>query len=186
MFYIVCILGASLVFPVLVSAFEFEKATHKKASAKALFLLCFSLIPILFALVAGALWKNADVNILSEIISFREIFIYCASFLAPVFYIMHENNWNNHKFFWKPYTLTLFPILILLITGMCYAFNLLQEPSEQLHISVPIAIYLLTLSLWYLSILDGEMRPDEVHKKSLKDGAAKVAAGLDAKLKGRS
>lgn len=179
-FGIITIIAFLSLVPAIISMARFSSKDHKKALSKALFIWFFSLLPPL-VLVIFKVSKNTDVK-LEEFFGYQELFIYSASFLAPVLYIIHENEWNNHKFFWKPYTLSIFPYAILFATSIGYAFYMVEPPLKELPIYIPLYIYTMVLILWYLSHLDGVIEPDKAYRDSLNYDSKKLTKRLTEKL----
>jgi hypothetical protein len=150
--YIIIALSAVFAFSIIRPCFSFKWATHLKAIPKATFILIVSFLPALLAI-----FNTGQI----EVLRMNEIFIYAASFLAPVIYWFREDFARKVEIRGN-WFLLLYTAVILVVTA-AYFKPPQSEPSLEVVATkapwivaeypyFPVGILLVTLVLWYFTI----------------------------------
>lgn len=195
--------------PLLQCLAYFPVKAHKSASKKFITLLILTSLPIIFATVlspiptgeSGVLEKL--LNKLSDAISISELFVYTASFLTPVLYLIYERYSDStknelgerladsFKGVFKGYGLVaLLALLTMLFTAV--AFSLIKTNTEifkftflhQFLVSYAPLIYLFSLYCWYLTLLEGTSSSGNFIRTN-RNAENKTAESFSARLKNR-
>ncbi|TGK04433.1 hypothetical protein EHO58_11030 [Leptospira selangorensis] len=176
------LLGLANKIPIIQSLIYFRWKTHKVAIPKFLILTLLNLSPILAAIIFSPIPNNPKLSFVDHLISktnhffsFSEIYIYIATFVSPVMYIVYER-YHQQEFDtsyyqkFKSTIRTIYPgymwttflaILLLLFTmgGFAVLKNNPDAFKNTLYflIVTKLGWYLFFYSLFcfYLSILDG-------------------------------
>jgi hypothetical protein len=173
--------------PLLQCLTYFPVAAHKTASKKFIVILFLTSLPVIFAAVLSPIPEgNADVieKLLAkmrEAISVSELFVYTATFLTPVLYLIFEKYTGipteelgeriaqGMKGIFKGYGLVAFlSLLIMLFTAIAYSSLKVNaeafKPSFLNHYLVTYSfwVYLFSLYCWYLTLLNDAWSGDFV------------------------
>lgn len=186
--------------------FSFE--AHKIAFKKFLVLWSLSSLPILVAAVLSPIPKGTVDALgvltlkLSEAMSVSEQFVYTASFITPILYILFEKYQNSSsdapdESFYKKIQ-TIFPgyglvafVSLIIIVLTATAFSSLKTNSEFFKSSF-LNLFLVTYSpyiygfalyCWYLSLLDGVVTGDFVEQNRASEN--KLSSAFSARIQQR-
>lgn len=166
--------------PVLNCLLAFPISTHKLAIPKFLFLFILSSLPLLFSTLLGEVpagTSSIETAFAGELLkspSTSDLFIYTATFLTPIFYLIFEryralsekdredNIGKNVTRIFRGYGLVAtMAILLLLVTAIAFgpsktgmASPILNTFLSHLLVKYSWCIYLFSLYCWYLTILD--------------------------------
>ena len=170
--------------PVFSALTSYESSCHKQALPKFFWLWTLSSLPLFFAISfsknkmeEGALNISDLIENIKPLLSASEIYVYIASFLAPLFYLFYERFkeaetatgttfWTRDKFLFRhifPGYWLIFLVSIVCILLMIFAFVVKKvDASWANHSNIYIwaeyltpYCYVFSLLCWYLTILDG-------------------------------
>jgi hypothetical protein len=187
---------------------SFSYNAHKVAFKKFITLWILSSFPILFAAVLSPI-PSGNLDILqkltlklSEAISVSEQFVYTASFITPILYIIFEKYYSSSgdapqesfyktiKTVFKGYGLVaLVALIVILLTAS--AFSSLKTNPDSFRLSFlnlflvtySPYIYLFSLYCWYLSLLDGVNIGDFVEQNRISEN--NLSSAFSARIKHR-
>lgn len=195
--------------PFLQCLTHFPLKAHKTAAKKFFALLILTSLPIIFAAVLSPI-PAGDSDVLEkltaklrEAISVSELFVYTASFLTPILYLIFEKYseagegqlgvrlTQGFKGVFKGYGLVaLLALLTIFFTASAFSSLKINPDNFKLSFlnhylfvySVP--IYLFSIYCWYLTLLDGVAAPGDFvgANRSAEDAAA---SAFSARLKKR-
>lgn len=188
------------------TSFPFD--AHKVALKKFFALWILSSLPILFAAALSPI-PSGDIGILEklslklgEAISVSEQFVYTASFITPILYIIFEKYYNPSndapqepfyktiKKVFKGYELVaLISLIVIILTAS--SFSSLKTNPESFRLSFlnlflstySPYIYLFSLYCWYLSLLDGVSVGDFVGQNRISE--SNLSSAFSARIKQR-
>lgn len=198
--------------PVLGSLVYFPWRVHKEGMKKFTVLWIFSSLPLVFAVLFSAVPKDSNdiwssfFSDLFSAITISELFVYSASFIAPLLYIGLSRYWSyedgsDNEFakkisqvkgsLFKGYSfLFLIGIIVIILTGMVFASE--KTDAEFLkntyvfHIvsTYSIVFYIFALSCWYLTMLD-DIHSISGYEETSKESSKKVQQGLSERIRNR-
>ncbi len=173
--------------PLLQCLTYFPREAHKSALKKFLVLLVLTSLPVIFAAILSPIPAgNSDVltkliKKLGEAINVSELFVYTASFLTPILYLIFEKYSDipkdelgeritqGVKGIFKGYGLVaLLSLLMMLFTASAFSSLKLDAAGFKVsflhHYLVTYSgwIYFFSLFCWYLTLLDGAWDGDFV------------------------
>lgn len=187
----------------------FPLPAHRAASKKFVVLLTLTSLPVIFAAVLSPIPEgNADVidkllTKIGEAINVSELFVYTATFLTPVLYLIFEKYSaiptqelgeriaQGVKGIFKGYGLVAFlSLLVMLFTAI--AFSSLKvnpvafKPSFLNHYLVTYSswVYIFSLFCWYLTLLNDAYSGDFVNANRDQENA--TANAFSARIGKRS
>lgn len=198
--------------PLLGSLVYFPWQVHKEGLRKFLFLWIFSSLPLFFAVLFSAapkgdddLWGHLFFE-LFDAITLSELFVYSASFLAPLLYIGLSRYWSYEDGFGDEFSkkinqlkgsvfkgygvLFVVGLIVIILTAMVFASEKTDseffKSTYVFHIvsSYSLVIYFFSLACWYLTMLD-DIHSINGYEETSKESAKQVQEGLSARLKNR-
>lgn len=188
--------------PLIQCLTHYPLSVHKQAVKKFLFLLILTSLPVILTALLSPIPEgdsgvlNKLLSKLKESITVSELFVYTASFLTPVLYMIYEkfNDSPNEKIssrlkngIFKGYGLVAFLSLLMMLATIV-AFGSLKNNASSFQISFlnhylinySFAIYLFSLYCWYLTLLDGSIGGDFV--SSNRNAENKTANGFSQRI----
>lgn len=163
--------------PLIQCLTHYPLETHKKALIKFIFLWFLTSFPVIVATILSPI-PEGDINVtlklfakLKEAISVSELFVYSATFLSPIIYMIVERYYEcpedksgkrSVAGIFKGYRIILlFSILLMFSTAI--GFSHIKVDANTFKISFlgyyltnsVLIIYLFSLYCWYLTLLDG-------------------------------
>ena len=192
--------------PLLQCLTHFPAKTHKAAGKKFLALFALSSLPVIFTVVLSPIPEGTSDTGSALLSKFRgtltiaELFIYTASFLTPIFYLLYErfdeipreelekDIARSVKRIFRGYGLVaILAFFTIILTAAAFSALRSNEPyfrtSFLYHYLGQNAgwVYLFALYCWYLSLLDGASSGSFVDRN--RHGERSVSAGLAARVR---
>lgn len=194
--------------PLLQCLVHFPFDAHKVAFKKFSTLWLLTSLPVIVAVFLSPIPDGSSgvglklLSKLRESITVSELFVYTATFLTPVFYMIFEKYQESSpnqigekivqsvRSLFKGYGLvTLCSIVIMILTAI--AFGQIKAGSSDfqgtflgyyLH-SLSLPIYIFSLYCWYLTLLDEAWKGDFVSEN--RNSEKSIVSGFSARLRAR-
>jgi len=180
---------------------------HKKAAIKFIFLWLLTSSPIIVATILSPIPEGeANVTLklfakLKEAISVSELFVYSATFLSPIIYMIVERYYESPedkfgkrsvKGIFKGYRIIfLFSTLLMFSTAIGFSnikvdFNAFKISFLGYYLThFVLIIYLFSLYCWYLTLLDGTSLSSGNFINENRASEMQISHGLTARLRAR-
>ncbi|WP_205204772.1 hypothetical protein [Azonexus hydrophilus] len=194
--------------PLIQCLVHFPLNAHKTALKKFSTLWILTSLPVIVAVFLSPIpdgTSGVGVKLLlklKESITVSELFVYTATFLTPIFYMIFEKYQESSETqfgekivqsvrrLFKGYGLVaLISIVIMILTAI--AFGQIKAGSSDFHNSflgyylsgLSLPIYIFSLYCWYLTLLDGAWRGDFVSEN--RSSEKNIVSDFSARLRAR-
>lgn len=170
--------------PVVSALKNYNSACHKQALPKFFWLWALSSLPLFFAILFsknttgdGSAYFSGLIENIKPLLSASEIYVYIASFLAPLFYLFYERFkeaetasgatfWTRDKFlfrhifpgYWLIFLTSIFCVLLMIFAFVVKKVDASWANDSNIYVWAQLLTpycYVFSLICWYLTILDG-------------------------------
>lgn len=188
--------------PFLQCLVAYQRNVHRAALRKFFILLVLTSLPVIVtAFMApipdggGSIFSKL-LNKIGDSLTVSELFVYSATFLTPILYLMYErahdlspNSILEYKKVFRGYGLvTVTALVVIVLTAVAFGATKFQVSmtSTFLHfflVEYSAGIYFFGLFCWYLTLLDGANTPNFVD--ATRDDEKRLSTGFKQRLEQR-